>query len=137
MRTKVSALLLAVFIVAASAGTREQGQQKAVRDGNAMLPRCKAAVRLLDGEKLDWEESSSGLVCTSYVAGLIDGYAMAKMIGESKTLKYPYCPPPTGWDNSQSVRIVTKWLSDNPDKLHEPANISFLIAMSKAFPCQQ
>ncbi|MBI3663395.1 MAG: hypothetical protein HY234_10145 [Acidobacteria bacterium] len=135
MKRRICALLIAVFILPLSAGTREQEAQKAVRDGNFLLPTCKAAVRFSDGEKLDYESAGIALSCQSYIIGFIEGYTLAKSMGESKTLKPSYCPSPTGTDTSQAVRIVTKWLSDNPDKLHIRADMLVLAAMSKAFPC--
>jgi hypothetical protein len=105
-------------------------------DGNELLRNCNEAVRLADGEKLDLAAMGSAMFCQTYVAAWIDGYVAAKTISE-QNWRFPYCPPSSGWDNTQSVRIVTKWLKDNPEQLHNRATLSVMVALSKAFPCRQ
>jgi hypothetical protein len=41
-------------------------------DGNSLLRNCRAAVRALDGEKLDINESTKADLCMGYIAGVAD-----------------------------------------------------------------
>ena len=45
-----------------------------------------------------------------------------------------YCLP-DGVTVSQAIKVVVKWLNENPDKLHIAAIFAAIAAQSEAFPC--
>ena len=47
-----------------------------------------------------------------------------------------FCPPVGGMSVDQQIRIVTKWLKENPAELHRSARMSVLVAYIQAFPCE-
>lgn len=82
------------------------------------------------------EQSSTAILekvhCYGYITGMLDGMQM--VFGVNPESKF-FCPPTSGISSDQQVRIVTKWLEDNPKELHTSARISVVIALAKAFPC--
>ena len=104
-------------------------------DGNELLRMCNAAVSLDDGSDLDPGETLKAFYCMGYLSGVTDGYVLAVSLSE-RGYKRTLCPPTEGIEPSQAVRIVAKWLKENPEGLQERARTSILIALSKAFPCE-
>ncbi len=45
------------------------------------------------------------------------------------------CFPEKGIKNDQGVRVVIKYLKDNPAKLHENEILLIMLAYANAYPC--
>ncbi|MFJ1254088.1 Rap1a/Tai family immunity protein [Cupriavidus sp. CuC1] len=123
MRKHILSLLLALVSgVAMSAPT-----------GADLLRSCGAVVKQQDGITISVDESAESIWCIGYVAGFLDAVGMTppKVNG-----KQAICLPPNGITNDQAIRLVVKWLRENPDGLHQSGRTEALIALSKAFPCQ-
>jgi hypothetical protein len=75
------------------------------------------------------------LMCTEYVLGMLDMYAMMAdpRVGNAKPLA---CLPDSGISGDQGIKIFLKWANDHPEQLHNSARMSFLVALRWAFPCQ-
>lgn len=106
--------------------------------GSHMLPNCEAAVKMGSSNKTislnptatEIQEAIDGSYCAGYVVGVVDS-----LISVNLTSKRMYCIP-TNADNDQLVRVVSKYLNDNPAKLNEPASFLVTGAMVDAFPCK-
>jgi hypothetical protein len=68
-----------------------------------------------------------------YAGGLYDGFIW----GVSRGLAFSgfYCPPLTV-NNGQERDIVSKFLKDNPEKLHLQAHLLIIQALMNVFPCK-
>jgi hypothetical protein len=44
---------------------------------------------------------------------------------------------PVNVDNGQILLVFIKYLEDDPEELHKPANLLFVEEMRKAFPCKK
>jgi len=106
-------------------------------DGSSLLRKCSLAVRIFDGEKLSSADTVEGAFCSGYIAGNHDMDFMVQMLEEHQkiTLMQHACPPSTA-SGEQAVRIVVKYLRDNPDRLHMPASILVTDAIRSSFPCK-
>ncbi|MFT5707245.1 MAG: hypothetical protein ACI9ES_001536 [Oceanospirillaceae bacterium] len=100
------------------------------------LSAYEKAEELLWACNADEEQSSTASLekihCYGYISGILDGVQL--VFGVRPESKF-FCPPTHGISSDQQVRIVTKWLEDNPKELHTSARVSVVIALSKAFPC--
>jgi|AntAceMinimDraft_1070359.scaffolds.fasta_scaffold142926_1 hypothetical protein len=94
-------------------------------DGNKMIKYCKAAVEFDASSGSASEKMGIGF-CLGFVSGVTNTLTI---YGE----KY-YCPPDF-IPPLQAARIVTKYLEDNPAKLHENSLSLTLEALLKAYPC--
>lgn len=104
-------------------------------DGNLLLQQCKDALTVLDGGV--GKSAFGGGVCLGKIDGALDGIEMSRgyYSGLSgKTLPPFICRPETV-TKEQQLRIVVKYLKENPEKLHEPEVSSIALAMAFAFPC--
>jgi hypothetical protein len=84
-------------------------------------------------------EAANGTFCTGYLNGIGDFDFMLSQIererGGGKSIIQHICIP-EGVSSGQTVRIVVKWLRENPDKLHMPASVLAVAAIRNAFPCK-
>jgi len=104
--------------------------------GNAFLRDCSSVDRPSSEHKTDLELMKSA-VCASYVDGLDGGIRVEVDLinrdGRAKATQ-PYCLDPSV-SAGQIVRILTKYIRDNPARAHWPTPILYLSAMEQAFPC--
>ncbi len=101
-------------------------------DGAQILEGCSAVIRQQEGKDLSAEETFSALFCFGYVSGVTD---MVGLFPPQKDGKKLICVPTSGISNDQVIRIVVKWLSSNPETLHQAARTEIFLALAKAFPC--
>jgi len=106
-------------------------------DGNSLLTKCSLTVRLLDGEKLSTSDALESTFCTGYITGSHDTDYMVQMLEEHEkiTLMKHSCPPSNA-STGQVVRIVVKYLRDNPERLNLPASVLVADAVRNSFPCK-
>ncbi len=64
--------------------------------------------------------------------GFVVGSAAMLSVASSKE----YCPPAEMLDE-QVVRVVMKWLEENPREMHQHAAVAVRQALTQAFPCQK
>ena len=108
--------------------------------GSQLLQRCEAALKIGAGNKVlkatDMQDAVDGSYCRGYVLGVVDGLVNAKELlrkaDETGTL---YCIPNNA-DSNQFVRVVNKYLNDNPATLNNLAGVLVLKSVVDAFPCK-
>lgn len=71
------------------------------------------------------------LMCISYISGAHD---MLRMLSDGLKINV-ICTPRDGLSNDQLIRVVTKWIEKNPERMHESARMAILSALAEAFPC--
>ncbi len=111
-----------------------------VADGNALLPQCSAAVEILDSPKKNHPSDlyEEAFHCTDYVNGVADmGRIVEDMAEPPYSVGRPlFCLPAAG-PISQVVRVVLKYLQDNPKELHKDKGVLAVFALMKEFPCKE
>jgi len=96
------------------------GEALAEYDGTDLLDYCS--------EYSNYKGDMEFGLCLGFVSGVRDtAQAIAKRI---------FCLP-EGVQPQQEVRVVIKYLEDNPAKLHESAAVLVMGALSGAFPCPE
>ncbi len=101
--------------------------------GNELLRSCGAAIKQQDGIKISPKESLEALWCIGYLAGFLDAVGLSPPKFDGKQI---ICPPKEGISTEQLIRVVTKWLHEHPEHLHESGRMEALLAISRAFPCK-
>ena len=99
----------------------------AAQDGNGLLNGCKVSLDLTDKVPRT-SLTTKDIMDAGYCAGVV--HAVAGMAHTSGYL------PDSHLDNTrQDIRVVEKYLYDNPESLSEPDYILVLKALLKAYPC--
>ena len=121
-----NAYLLFLTLVC-SAGVSAYATEFPWDSGNAFVRLCEDH----PSEELSQFAVGHSIACIAYLHGLSDGQLLPQV--EQKTRRL-YCRD-ADIENQQQVRIVLKYIKDNPAKAHFPTPLLFLEAMKEAFPC--
>jgi hypothetical protein len=106
-------------------------------DGNTLLRTCSLAVRIFDGEKLSSGDAVDGGFCLGYIMGSHDmDIAVQVMEEHEKTTLMKHSCVPSNASTAQVVRVVVKYLRDNPERLNMPASVLITDAVRSSFPCK-
>lgn len=107
--------------------------------GHVLLSGCKLVIQVID-RSLTTSLTTRELIDSGMCLGLMHGLdtmngmysrLLKKTYDEDKTL---YCAP-DGSDSFQYARIVVKYLTEHPERLHEPGSVLALFALREAYPC--
>lgn len=106
-------------------------------DGSSLLTKCSLAVRVFDGEKLSTADALDGSFCVGYISGIHDTDYMVQMLEEHEKISLmKHACPPSNASTGQAVRVVVKYLRDNPERLNLPASVLVTDAIRSSFPCK-
>jgi hypothetical protein len=129
---------LAVVLLVALAGIPAPAQ-KTIVDGNSLDDSCRYQRQQDNGVKLSDLEFGKARFCVGYIRGVLDEIWMQQSHSEEMGVKNvgrsKICIS-DNIGNAQAVKVVLKYLQDNPAKLQVPANYLIRLAMEEAFPCK-
>jgi hypothetical protein len=142
----VSALLGIFFVCSpASTGQKSTTEQPDIgRSGRDFLEVCSSVDR---GGGVDSEGSGDAArnyrdapawrdaTCLGWVAGFADGFLVYGELLSVPRRDRMACVP-QGVTTIQMVRVIKKYLADNPGKAHRPTRYIASIALAGAFPCK-
>jgi Rap1a immunity proteins len=129
-------LVWVVLIVCfASVSVHAQATEQLWDSGNAFLKWCHVADKSSE-EMTKNSEICSVNHCISYVNGLGNGVGLQMDLSHAsgQAELFPYCVSP-GVTKGQPLRILLKYIRDNPAKAHMKTAVLFGMAMQEAFPC--
>lgn len=99
-------------------------------DGNELLTQCQSYIKLIDDEK-NYSSVNAG-ACGGFVQG-VD--STVQFYSEVLKKDEKYCTP-DGVTNTQIVRVVVKFLKDNPQILNKNKTSLVWMALMDAYPCK-
>jgi Rap1a immunity proteins len=132
LRLLVALLLTAILSFNATAA------EDFTDSGNAFLRQCSVVEKT--SERITPNEAAEITSCATYVGGLEDGIVLEQYVAETQLhtkVPMPYCIPDAGVENQQVVRVVLKFIRENPAMAHISTRMLFLVAMERAFPCPE
>jgi hypothetical protein len=127
-------LFTAKGIAPATVPARQQARQS----GTDLLHGCRSAMRTAEGEsRLSTSEWMDANGCLNYITGYLAGFTDASAAYQSlaKTPLKFLCIPSGGVQGEELVRVVYKWLSEHPARLHEDQESVVMGALLDAYPC--
>jgi hypothetical protein len=113
------------------------GWAAGLETGNDLLEDCNNAILSFDnnGEKGDLDKT---LVCVSYVRGIVDSNAsFSALLGEAYKKNFAALCIPSKTNFTQMIRIIVKYLKDNPKSLNQHPIVDAQMALHYAFPCKK
>lgn len=120
-------------LFAISLSVHAQTSELPDESGNAFLRACSAIEK---AEHTDLE-SLHVVSCLSYVKGFMDGVFWEAEFVKANTkqeMRKPFCRP-AGVENAQLVKVLLKYIRDNPEEAHQPTAVLIISALAKAYPC--
>jgi Ssp1 endopeptidase immunity protein Rap1a len=130
----VPALLGILFVCSpASSGQKSATEQPDIStSGRDFLEVCSSA----DSEGTrDAVRVQRDATCLGWVQGFTDGFLVYGELLSVPRRDRMACVP-RGVSTVQIVRIIKKYLADNPGKAHRPTRYIASIALAGAFPCK-
>lgn len=123
-----------IFLLLCSTFVTAQTSELPDQSGNAFVRVCSAIEK---DEHTDLE-TLHVLSCMSYVSGFVQGVfweAEFVRINTNKEMRKPFCRP-KDVENAQLVKVVLKYIRDNPEEANEPTAVLIISALAKAYPCK-
>jgi hypothetical protein len=104
-------------------------------DGNQLLESCTSSVQSLDnGSFSSATQLRQASWCAGYVTGVMQALDLARKLSDRQDQKNYPCL--AGIASEQAIRVIVKYLRENPEKLQERAVTLSLAALQRAFPCE-
>lgn len=127
MRNTVLFFVLAVVISFCFASS-------SLADGNELLRECNAAIRFLDNGQVKPNDYQDVGYCFGFCNGVMSSIYF---YNEHLPVHQRLCLPEKGLSTEQVVRIVVKFLKDNPSILHYEQSTLVLLAIGKSYLCSK
>lgn len=100
-------------------------------DGNELLQQCQQYIKVIDGDR------NADAFAASYCEGFVEGVTRTVSFYRSELDKDAKFCIEGGVTNSQVVRVVTKYLNDNPKLLNKDKMLLTWAALKDAYPCKK
>ncbi|HLY61128.1 MAG TPA: Rap1a/Tai family immunity protein [Terriglobia bacterium] len=130
--SKVAPCFLVIWLVGLPA-SMSPDQQTQPYTGESLLRDCNIAVKSIDEDQSAALDRMSTGLCLGYLAGFLDGFGQGLTSGARG--EQAICPPAEHFNMNQVARVVSKFLRDHPERLHQFADHLVLDSMHEAFPC--
>ena len=124
-----SVTVIACLLAVLGSDVARSEETSDVHNGTFLLAACNSWVRSVDqGENGDsWAEG--------YCIGFIDTLVyMQTLLTVAHNVDPSFCVP-DGYSNEQGIRVLVKYLTNHPEKLHQPYVMLSMLALMEAFPC--
>src|SRR3989441_12776647 len=135
MRLLLVPILLGIFLVCLPVSTAPKSapeQPDISRSGRDFLEVCSS----IDSE---WSRDPARIqrdaTCLGWVEGFADGFLVHEELLSVPRRDRMACVP-RGVTTIQTVRVIKKYLADNPEKAHRATRYIASIALAGAFPCK-
>jgi hypothetical protein len=147
MRLLLVAALFGLFLVCSPDSTGQKStleQPDISRSGRDFLEVCSSVdkERGVDrgrGVDSEWNKDLARIgrdaTCLAWVEGFADGFLVYGELLSVPRRDRMACVP-QGVTTIQMVRVIKKYLADNPGKAHRPTRYVASIALAGAFPCK-
>lgn len=101
-------------------------------DGNELLLECQYFIKLVDGGTVKTDALFDGGTCGGFVQGVSNA---TSLYSDALSKEDKFCVD-DGVTYAQLVRVVVKFLKDNPKQLNKDRTVLVWLALKDAFPCK-
>jgi hypothetical protein len=124
--------LLGVFFACSSGWAGSAEQPDITRSGSDFLEVCSG---IDDQRNSNPVRANNDATCLGWVEGFADGFTVHDELLGVPVKDRMACVPHEA-TTIRTVRIIKKYIADNPDKAHRPTRYIASLAMVGAFPCK-
>ena len=104
--------------------------------GSLLLSDCKAALKFSEvSPKMPEDEILAGVTCQSYVQGVLDTSMFWKVVDRKVEAPTPHFCIPETFTVEQGIRILIRYLEQNPKDLSDNGFLCLNVALRAAYPC--
>jgi hypothetical protein len=130
--------LLTLYLVAACLTTIITTPARAdsySESGNGFINWCSVVDK--PDEQLNADDLEHVSACIGFVTGLLEGIAVDDIAYEGKCPIRPFsfCLPDPMPPKIQLIRVIMKYIRENPETAHETAAVLTIRALKHAYPC--
>jgi hypothetical protein len=131
----VSLLVVAVFLnfPTNTSGPKIDSEQTEIsRSGTDFLKLCSSVESEVDNNPLHIHNQAA---CLGWVEGFHDGFTVHDELLNVPRRDRMACMP-QGVTTIRTIRVIKKYIADNPEKAHRPTRYVASLALAGAFPCR-
>jgi len=130
----VFALIAVCFVCSSgSVGSKSAAEQPEIsRSGSKFLEICSAIDNQPSGAPMRVHNDAT---CLGWVEGFGDGFTVHDELLAVPERDRMVCVP-HGVTTVQIIRVIKKYIADNPDKAHRATRYVASLALARAFPCK-
>jgi len=130
----VLALLAVCFVCSSGSGSKSATEQPDIsRSGSDFLNLCSSIDGELNGDVA--VRIHNNATCLAWVDGFRDGFSVHDELLGVPEKDRMVCIP-RGVTTIQIVRLIKKYIADNPDKAHRATRFIASLALARAFQCK-
>jgi hypothetical protein len=114
-----------------------QNQETFLSSGSAFLRECSVVDKNDLTQLVEAVQKMEAMGCLSFVGGFVVGVEHERMFVKFKTKQdtpSAFCVPEDA-ESIQMVRIVLKYIRDNPAEAHKPTGVLIMKALRNAYRC--
>lgn len=114
-----------------------QTQDSLETSGNAFLRICSVADKEENTEHLSVDEKVALMSCLNFISGFTNGVEVEMLFVENaakQSTHAPFCVP-ASVENIQIVRVVLKYIRDNPAAARRKTNSLIMFSLGERYPC--
>jgi hypothetical protein len=114
-----------------------QTQDSLETSGNAFLRICSVADKEENTEHLSVDEKVALMSCLNFISGFTNGVEVEMLFVENATKQSTHAPfcVPASVENIQIVRVVLKYVRDNPAAARRKTNSLIMFSLGERYPC--
>lgn len=126
---------LLVFVLSCSLFA--QTEEALETSGNAFLRICSVVEKEDAMEHLSVDQKVALMSCLNYVSGFTSGVDVEMRFVKNATKRSTHAPfcVPEGVKRIQMVRLVLKYIRDNPLAAHRNTNSLIIFSLGERYPC--
>ena len=114
-----------------------QTQESLETSGYAFVRVCSVADKVENMEHLSVDQKVALMSCLNFVSGFTNGVEVEMLFVENATKQSTHAPfcVPASVENIQIVRVVLKYIRDNPASARRKTNSLITFSLGERYPC--
>jgi hypothetical protein len=126
-----------LLLLLLSSSPLAQTNESLETSGNAFLRVCSVVDKEENMEHLSVDQKVALMSCLNFVSGFTGGVEVEMQFVENATKQSTHAPfcVPASVENIQIVRVVLKYIRDNPAAARRKANSLIMFSLGERYPC--